>query len=117
MGEFLEKNSIWPFTPSPAIIVEMLKFCSKLANSLLTECSEDLHDLLNTMAESKTKHQCRTRGEIESEWKVASNLTYLRRQLSVCAVRAVADSLLDSPPPRNSSIFGSQTSLLPMQQQ
>ena len=58
------------------------------------ECSEDLHDLLNTMAESKTKHQCRTRGEIESEWKVASNLTYLRRQLSVCAVRAVADSLL-----------------------
>ena len=58
------------------------------------ECSEDLHDLLNTMAESKTKHQCNSRGEAESEWKVASNLTYLRRQLSVCAVRAVADSLL-----------------------
>ena len=31
---------------------------------------------------------------MESEWKVASNLTYLRRQISVCAVRAVADSLL-----------------------
>ena len=58
------------------------------------ECSEDLHDLLNTMPESKTKHQCNSRGEAESEWKVASNLTYLRRQLSVCAVRAVADSLL-----------------------
>ena len=31
---------------------------------------------------------------MESEWKIASNLSYLRRQLSVCAVRAVADSLL-----------------------
>ena len=58
------------------------------------ECSEDVHDLLNTMAESKTKHQCRTQGEVESEWKVASNLSYLRRQLSVCAVRAIADTLL-----------------------
>ena len=34
------------------------------------------------------------KGEVESEWKVASNLTYLRRQLSVCGVRSVADSLL-----------------------
>ena len=58
------------------------------------ECSEDFHDLLNTMAESKTRHQCRSRGEVESEWKLASNLTYLRRQISVCAVRAIADSLL-----------------------
>ena len=49
---------------------------------------------MNTFAESKTKHQCNTRGEAESEWKGASDLTYLRRQLSVCAVRAVADSLL-----------------------
>ena len=32
------------------------------------ECSEDLHDLLNSMAESKTKHQCNSRGEAESEW-------------------------------------------------
>ena len=60
----------------------------------IAECSEDFHDLLNSMAESKTKFQCRQRGEVESEWKVASNLTYLRRQISVCAVRAVADSLL-----------------------
>ena len=58
------------------------------------ECSEDFHDLLNTMAESKTRHQCRSRGEVESEWKLASNLTYLRRQISVCTVRAIADSLL-----------------------
>ena len=34
-------------------------------------------------------------GLLESEWKVASNLTYLRRQVSVCGVRAVADSLLN----------------------
>ena len=34
------------------------------------------------------------KGEVESEWKVASNLTYLRRQMSVCGVRSVADSLL-----------------------
>ena len=50
--------------------------------------------MLNSMAESKTKYQCRMKGEVESEWKIASNLTYLRRQLSVCGVRAVADSLL-----------------------
>ena len=30
----------------------------------------------------------------ESEWKTASNLTYLRRQLSVCIVTGVAESLL-----------------------
>ena len=58
------------------------------------ECSEDLHELLNTMAESKTQYQARTAGELESEWKTASNLTYLRRQLSVCIVTGVAESLL-----------------------
>ena len=56
--------------------------------------NEDVHELLNTMAECKTSYQCRSQGEVESEWKLASNLTYLRRQVSVCAVRAVADSLL-----------------------
>ena len=58
------------------------------------ECSEDLHELLNTMAESKTQYQARTAGEMESEWKTASTLTYLRRQLSVCIVTGVAESLL-----------------------
>ena len=66
----------------------------KLVMGPNAECSEDMHELLNSMAESKTKYQCRMKGEVESEWKIASNLTYLRRQLSVCGVRAVADSLL-----------------------
>ena len=66
----------------------------KLVMGPNAECSEDMHELLNSMAESKTKYQCRMKGEVESEWKIASNLTYLGRQLSVCGVRAVADSLL-----------------------
>ena len=60
----------------------------------LGECSGDLHELLNTMAESKMQYLSRSRGELESEWKTASHLTYLRRQLSVCAVRGMAESLL-----------------------
>ena len=66
----------------------------KLVVGPFGECSQDLHELLNTMAESKTKHLCRSRGEPESEWKTASHLTYLRRQISVCAVRSMAESLL-----------------------
>ena len=46
------------------------------------------------MAESKMLHLSRSRGEFESEWKTASHLTYLRRQVSVCAVRGMAESLL-----------------------
>ena len=56
-------------------------------------CSGDLHELLNTMAESKMKYLSRSRGEFESEWKTASHLTYLRRQIYVCAVRGMAKSL------------------------
>ena len=36
----------------------------------------------------------RSRGELEFEWKTASHLTYLRRQLSVCAVGGMGESLL-----------------------
>ena len=66
----------------------------KLVVGPLGECSGDLHELLNTMAESKMKYLSRSRGEFESEWKTASHLTYLRRQISVCAVRGMAESLL-----------------------
>ena len=48
---------------------------------------------MQTMADCKAQYQCRSQGLEESEWRVASNLSYLRRQLSVCAVRSVADSL------------------------
>ena len=46
------------------------------------------------MAESKMLYLSRSRGEFESEWKTASHLTYLRRQISVCAVRGMAESLM-----------------------
>ena len=46
----------------------------KLVMGPFAECSEDLHELLNSLAESKTKYMCRMKGEVESEWKVASNL-------------------------------------------
>ena len=66
----------------------------KLVVGPLCECSKDLHELLNTMAESKMQYLSRSRGEFESEWKTASHLSYLRRQISVCAVRGMAESLL-----------------------
>ena len=82
-------NSRWRARSSGATSAWFSSFDQAFA-----ECSEDLHELLNSLAESKTKYLCRMKGEVESEWKVASNLTYLRRQLSVCGVRSVADSLL-----------------------
>ena len=51
----------------------------KLVVGPLGECSGDLHELLNTLAESKMKYLSRSRGELESEWKTASHLTYMRR--------------------------------------
>ena len=66
----------------------------KLVVGPFGECSGDLHELLNTMAESKMLQLRISRGELESEWKTASHLTYLKRQISVCAVRGMAESLL-----------------------
>ena len=65
----------------------------KLVSGPNAEFSGDTHELLQTMADCKAQYQCRSQGLEESEWRVASNLSYLRRQLSVCAVRSVADSL------------------------
>ena len=65
----------------------------KLVSGPFGEFSGDTHELLQVMADCKTQYQVRTKGLEESEWRVASNLTYLRRQLSICAVRSVADSL------------------------
>ena len=66
----------------------------KLVVGPFGECSGDLHELLNTVAESKMLQLRISRGELESEWKTASHLTYLKRQISVCAVRGMAESLL-----------------------
>ena len=45
------------------------------------------------MADCKGQCQSQSQGLEESEWRVASNLFYLRKQLSICSVRSVADSL------------------------
>ena len=63
----------------------------KLVSGPNAEFSGDTHELLQVMADCKAQYQCRSQGLEESEWRVASNLCYLRRQLSVCAVRSVAD--------------------------
>ena len=65
----------------------------KLVSGPNAEFSGDTHDLLQAMTECKAQYQCRSQGLEESEWQVASNLTYLRRQLSICAVRSEADLL------------------------
>ena len=65
----------------------------KLAIGPLAECSQDLHNLLNTMAESKVEHQARQQGREVKEEQYSSSITYLRRQVSVCGVRAIADCL------------------------
>ena len=46
----------------------------KLVVGPFGECSGDLHELLNTLAESKTQYLSRSKGEPESEWKTASHL-------------------------------------------
>ena len=65
----------------------------KLAIGPMAECSADIHKLLNTMAESKVEHQARQQGREVKEEQFSSTITYLRRQVSACAVRAVADAL------------------------
>ena len=46
----------------------------KLVVGPFGECSGDMHELLNTLAESKTQYLSRSKGEPESEWKTASHL-------------------------------------------
>ena len=65
----------------------------KLVSGLNEEFSGDTHKLPQTVADFKAQYQCRSQGLDEFEWRVVSNLFYLQRQLSICAVRSVADSL------------------------
>ena len=65
----------------------------KLVIGPTAECSADLHELLHTMAESKIQHDARASGREESEWAMASQISFLRRQVSVTAVRRISDSL------------------------
>ena len=59
----------------------------------MSELSEDFHELLHTMAESKIQYDARATGRPESEWAMASQISYLRRQVAVTAVRGISDSL------------------------
>ena len=65
----------------------------KLSIDSMGGCSADLHDLVKLMAESKVRHQARAMGREIGEEQYSSQITYLRRQLSVCCVRAVAECL------------------------
>ena len=53
----------------------------KLVSGPNAEFSGDTHELLQIMADCKAQYQCRSQGLEES-----SSLTYLQRQLSICAV-------------------------------
>ena len=65
----------------------------KLVSGPNAEFSGDTLELLRTMADCNAQYQCQSQGLEESEWRVASNLAYLWRQLFVCAVLSVTDSL------------------------
>ena len=58
---------------------------------MLTPLNLTRHPLKITI---KGRHQVRALGREGSEEQFSSQKTYLRRQLSVCCVRAVADCLL-----------------------
>ena len=57
------------------------------------EVSDDTHDLLEKFAQSRVKHQSLLRGKVVSHEEKASIITYLRRQLSICVVRANVECL------------------------
>ena len=54
------------------------------------EGSEDLHALVQTCAESRVAHICRTSGRQESEQLLGTIVGQYRRLISTCAVRAQA---------------------------
>lgn len=57
------------------------------------ECSSDLHDLVQILAESRARHLSRTQGKEVTSESISNQISYIRRQISVRAVRANADSL------------------------
>ena len=54
------------------------------------EGSEDLHSLVQTCAEARVAHICRTTGRQESEQLLGTIVGQYRRLMSTCAVRAQA---------------------------
>ena len=58
------------------------------------ECSADLHNLVQTCAESRVEHLCRSTGRPELEGQLSVIVSQYRRLLSSCIVRAQAQCLL-----------------------
>ena len=58
------------------------------------DCSKDLHSLIQTCAESKVEHLCRSTGRPELEGQLSVIVSQYRRRLSTCIVRAQAQCLL-----------------------
>ena len=58
------------------------------------DCSADLHTLVQTCAESRVEHLCRSTGRPEMEGQLSVIVSQYRRLLSSCMVRAQAQCLL-----------------------
>ena len=58
------------------------------------DCSADLHTLVQTCAESRVEHLCRSTGRPELEGQLSVIVSQYRRLLSSCMVRAQAQCLL-----------------------
>ena len=61
------------------------------------EGSEDLHALVQTCAEARVAHICRSNGRQESEHLLGTIVGQYRRLVSTCAVRAQAMCTLAHP--------------------
>ena len=58
------------------------------------DCSRDLHTLIQTCAESKVEHLCRSTGRPELEGQLSVIVSQYRRVLSTCIVRVQAHCLI-----------------------
>ena len=58
------------------------------------DCSTDLHNLVQTCAESRVEHLCRSTGRPELEGQLSVIIGQYRRLLSSCIVRAQAQCLI-----------------------
>ena len=62
------------------------------------EGSEDLHSLVQSCAEARVAHICRSTGRQESEHLLGTSVGQYRRLISTCAVRAQAMCILARVP-------------------
>ena len=86
---------IYP-VPSLSMIWRLsLKHCQRHNGPrVLSHCSTDLHNLVQTCAESRVEHLCRSTGRPELEGQLSVIIGQYRRLLSSCIVRAQAQCLI-----------------------